>query len=72
MHDARLNPDAVRTDVRDAPQVTGKVEDQPRPERFAGQPGARAARMDRQLVLRRIAHQATTSAASAAGSRPRG
>ena len=42
---------AFGLDAQDAAKVAGEIEHQPRPERFAGQAGSRAAGVDRQLIL---------------------
>ena len=41
--------------AQNAPHIAGEVDDDPRPQRFAGQPGPGSAWMDRQLVLGRVA-----------------
>ena len=54
-HDARLHADAVALVGHDAAEVAREIDDQPAAERLAGQAGAGAAGVDRQMILGRVA-----------------
>jgi hypothetical protein len=57
MHDAGLHADRVGADRDNCAEVAAQVDHQPGAERFAGQPGPRAARDQRNLVFAGVADQ---------------
>jgi len=56
-HDARLQAHKVIADLYHAAHVAREIDDQARPKRFAGEPGPRAAGMERNLICRGILYR---------------